>query len=136
MKSRICLAGEWVSAPKFSIGDAVVHIYDGLNDDDLSPKKWHQIWYRGVVIGSYYNRATKPRAGWRIEGWVYIIEIETASDGDAVSNWPDITEEFPEEDLKLSRRHARIIAARCSGEKEHHTVSPPPPVLIARCKAG
>lgn len=136
MKSRICIGGEWVSAPKFAIGDAVVHCYQGLNDDENSPKKWHTLWYRGVVIGSYYNRTTKPRTGWYVSGWIYVIEIESCSDGDALHQWTDITEEFPEADLQPSRQLARLNAARCRSEKEHHHSPPPPLVSIARCKAG
>ena len=136
MESRIWLCGEWVSTPKFAIGDAVVHVYDGLNDDELSPKKWHRIWYRGIVIGKYYNRATRPKTGWFIPGWIYTVEIVSGSDGDHIQTWDDITEEFPEADLHPSHQLARVVAARFKCEKGHHHSSSPPPVLIARCKAG
>jgi hypothetical protein len=136
MKSDIWLDGEWVTAPKFAIGDAVAHCYHGPNDDDLAPDKWPCIWYRGIVIGAYYNRVIRPKAVWECPGWVYVVEIEASSEGDRIERWQVNQEEFREDELKQSRRHARAVAARIPPGQGHRKGSPPPPVLIARCKAG
>lgn len=136
MESRIWLCGEWVSTPKFAIGDAVVHVYDGPHDDEASRERWHVYWYRGVVIGKYYNRTTSKTREFRDEGWVYIVEIQDGCDGTGIENWISPCESFQEHELKPSRCHARAIVPRCELRKGHHHSSSPPPVLIARCKAG
>lgn len=136
MKSRIWLGGEWVSAPKFAIGDAVVHVYDGPLDDDASPYKWLVYWYRGVVIGKYYNRNTNKLRQFRDEGWVYLVEVEDGCDGTGIANWLSPWEKFQEHELKSSYLHRRVIQARIQWERNYSPVSPLPPVLIARCKAG
>ena len=113
MESRICLAGEWVSTPAFSIGDAVVHVYDGPRDDVFSADEWLTYWYRGVVIGLYYNRATDKTREFKEEGWVYVVEIEDGCDGVGITNWLTPIENFKEHELKSSRFHARAVDARC-----------------------
>lgn len=136
MKSDIWLDGEWVTAPKFAIGDAVAHCYHGPNDDDLAFDKWPCLWYRGIVIGMCYRRTTRDSGNENFPGWAYVVEIEASSEGDRIRHWQVNQEEFHEDELKHSYRHARAVSARIPPGQGHRKGSPPPPVLIARCKAG
>lgn len=114
MQSQIRIGSEWVPAPKFAIGDCVVHVVDCANTpesewyDRVDPRPRFFWWYRGVIVSVELDYRGKWR--WTRSPWLYQVRIATGYDStELMETWRKDPVEMSEDELKLSPYTSRYF---------------------------
>jgi len=118
MQPQIYVGGEWIPAPRFCIGDTVVHAVDAANEpgvfwyDELDKRPRLFWWYRGIITGLSWDYGRGHGGKWWQPGWIYSIRISQCYEHGCAPEWNSQPIELTEDELKRSRYTARWMKER------------------------
>lgn len=109
MTSTLWTGLEYIPAPRFALGDAVMTANEAWDEWEINDQETlYCNWYKGHIIGAFYDLDGETGCsifpGYR--GWRYIVAIVEAHDGHehrTKSGW----EEFIESELRACQSLAR-----------------------------